>query len=71
MLGYRGTFVFCSIVYGAAFLLMAFYFNGRGQNKEFWVLATCMLPVIVYFMIWAVKVWKKQLGSQFFQYDAL
>ena len=58
VLGYRGTFVFTGIVYGIAVVLLADYFLSTLQVTEFCVLATCMLPVIVYFLIWAVKVWK-------------
>jgi len=58
VLGYRGSFVFTGIVYSIAVLLLADYFLSTLQVIEFCVLATCMLPVIVYFFIWAVKVWK-------------
>jgi 1,4-dihydroxy-2-naphthoate octaprenyltransferase len=58
VLGYRGSFIFTGFVYGVAFLVLAYYFEVTAQHKEFLVLATCMLPVIVYFLIWAVKVWR-------------
>lgn len=58
VLGYRGSFVFTGILYIIAFLLLAHYFLSTLQITEFKVLATCMLPVVVYFLIWAVKVWQ-------------
>jgi 1,4-dihydroxy-2-naphthoate octaprenyltransferase len=58
VLGYRGSFIFTGLVYGVAFIVLAYYFEVTVQHKEFLVLATCMLPVIVYFLIWAVKVWR-------------
>lgn len=58
VLGYRGTFIFTGLVYCIAFLLLAHYFLMTLQITEFQVLATCMLPVVVYFLIWAVKVWR-------------
>jgi 1,4-dihydroxy-2-naphthoate polyprenyltransferase len=59
VLGYRGSFVFTGLLYGAAFLVLGHYFlMAYLELKEFLVLATCMLPVIVYFLIWAVKVWR-------------
>jgi 1,4-dihydroxy-2-naphthoate polyprenyltransferase len=58
LLGYRGSFVFAGILYIIAFLILAWYFLSTLQEREFYVLATCMLPVVVYFLIWAVKVWK-------------
>jgi 1,4-dihydroxy-2-naphthoate octaprenyltransferase len=57
-LGYRGSFVFTGTLYIVAFLLLVHYFLSTLQDKEFYVLATCMLPVVVYFLIWAVRVWK-------------
>jgi 1,4-dihydroxy-2-naphthoate polyprenyltransferase len=58
VLGYRGSFVFTGSLYTVAFLLLAHFFLTSLQFTEFCVLATCMLPVVVYFLIWAVKVWK-------------
>ena len=58
LLGYRGSFIFTGIVYSIAFTLLAHYFIFNLQIREFFVLATCMLPVLVYFVIWAAKVWK-------------
>jgi 1,4-dihydroxy-2-naphthoate octaprenyltransferase len=58
LLGYRGSFIFTGLLYLLAFLLMAHYFYSTLQWTEFYVLATCMLPVVVYFLMWAVRVWK-------------
>jgi 1,4-dihydroxy-2-naphthoate octaprenyltransferase len=58
VLGYRGSFIFAAVLYTLAFLVLAYYFFPTLQITEFYVLATCMLPVVVYFGIWAVKVWK-------------
>ncbi len=58
MLGYRGSFVFTALLYLVAFLLLAHYFLSTLQVIEFYVLATCMLPIVVYFLIWAARVWK-------------
>jgi len=58
LLGLRGSFIFTGVVYSIAMLLMTYYFFSTLQIREFYVLATCMLPILVYFFIWAVKVWK-------------
>ena len=58
VLGYRGSFLFTGIIYCIAFLVLAHYFFSTLQFTEFYALATCMLPVVVYFLVWAVKVWK-------------
>jgi len=58
LLGIRGSFIFTGIVYGIAFATLAYTLISSLEIKEFFVLATCMLPVSVYFFTWAVKVWK-------------
>jgi 1,4-dihydroxy-2-naphthoate octaprenyltransferase len=65
VLGYRGSFIFTGLVYSIAFLLLAHYFFLTLQIREFQVLATCMLPVVVYFLIWAVKVWKNPAEASY------
>jgi 1,4-dihydroxy-2-naphthoate octaprenyltransferase len=58
LLGLKGTFIFCGIVYGIAFAILAFFFLSSLERKEFLVFTTTMLPVLVYFIIWATQVWK-------------
>ena len=65
LLGYRGSFVFTGLIYGAAFGVLAYYFLFTLQIKEFYALATCMLPVVVYFLIWAIKVWRDPAAANF------
>lgn len=66
VLGYRGTFIFTAILYTIAFLLLLHYFFSTYlRGKEFFVLATCMLPVIVYFFIWAVRVWRDPMQANY------
>ncbi len=64
-LGYRGTFVFTAIVYSIAFMVLAFHFFLQLEPDKFLVLATCMLPILVYFFIWARKVWKDTRNADF------
>lgn len=65
LLGYKGTFIFAMIVYGIAFAVLGYYFFSSLEGKEFFALATCMLPVLVYFFVWAVKVWKNEKQANF------
>jgi 1,4-dihydroxy-2-naphthoate polyprenyltransferase len=58
LLGYRGSFLFTGLVYGIAFATLAYYLISSLEIKDFFVLATCMVPVSVYFFVWASKVWK-------------
>jgi 1,4-dihydroxy-2-naphthoate octaprenyltransferase len=65
ILGIRGTFIFCGIVYLLAFLVLAFFFLISLEIKEFLLLSTCMLPVLVYFIVWAVQVWRNPSRADF------
>ena len=64
-LGIRGTFKFCGIMYGIAFLVLGFFFLTSLEIKEFLILTTCMLPILVYFTVWAVQVWKNPTRADF------
>lgn len=64
-LGYRGTFVFTAVVYTIALMVLAYHFFYELDGDKFIVLATCMLPVLVYFFIWARKVWKDVSAASF------
>ena len=65
MLGVKGTFIFSMLVYIVAFLCLAYNFISNLEEREFFVLATCMLPIIVYFISWAVKSWKNDQAASF------
>lgn len=64
-LGYRGTFIFTAWVYSMAFVVLGYYFFSELDWDKFFVLATCMLPILVYFFIWARKVWKDTAAANF------
>jgi 1,4-dihydroxy-2-naphthoate octaprenyltransferase len=64
-LGLRGTFIFCGIVYGIAFVTLAYFLLSSTEIKEFSVFTTCMLPVLVYFIIWAAQVWQNPSKADF------
>lgn len=65
MLGYRGTFIFTAFVYSLAMGLLAILFSGQEQTSKFFLLATCMLPILVYFFWWAAQVWKNENVADF------
>jgi 1,4-dihydroxy-2-naphthoate octaprenyltransferase len=46
-------------------LVLALHFYLQSVPVKFWVLATCMLPVTVYFFIWADRVWKNTAAADF------
>lgn len=65
LLGYRGTFVFTATVYFLAFLVLAYHYISSLELTEFIILQTCMLPVLIYFFLWARRVWKNHSAADF------
>lgn len=65
LMGYRGTFVFTAVVYGLAMGSLALYFNKTGHFGNFFLLATLLFPVLVYFIYWAIQVWKDTSKADF------
>ncbi len=65
LLGYRGTFIFTAIIYSLAMGTLAYYFFEQGKQHNFYLVSTLLLPVLVYFFIWAIKVWKDVANANF------
>jgi 1,4-dihydroxy-2-naphthoate octaprenyltransferase len=65
LLGYRGTFIFTGIVYFCAFIVLAYHFLSSLELKQFLLFQIFMLPVLVYFFIWASKVWRSTASADF------
>ena len=65
LLGYRGTFIFTALVYLCAFFFLAVHFFTADKGKEFLIVNIFMSPIIVYFFMWAAKVWKDVHAADF------
>ena len=65
LLGIKGTFIYVAIVYTIAMMVLGLYFFVSFEVKEFLVLMIFMLPVLIYFFIWASKVWKDRAMADF------
>lgn len=65
ILGKRGTFIFCGLMYTLAFFFLFLYFNIQEQLWLFGIIQIFFLPVIVYFLIWASHVWKDAEKADF------
>jgi 1,4-dihydroxy-2-naphthoate octaprenyltransferase len=65
LLGYRGTFIFTAVIYTLAMSILAGWFFSNGEQIKFMVLATMMLPILVYFFKWAGLVWKDSSTANF------
>ncbi len=65
MLGKRGTFIFCAFVYVLAFAFLIVYFQLLGKLNLFYILQLFFIPVVIYFLTWAVQVWKDENKADF------
>ncbi len=64
-LGYRGTFIFCAILYTMAISLLFVYFSNLGEIAKFFVFAFLLSPVIFFFLKWAYAVWHDISAADF------
>jgi len=64
-LGYKGTFIFCSLVYLLAWVFMAQFFIQKRQGNQLLVVGIFFIPVIVYFIRWFVRVSKSYEAANF------
>ena len=65
LLGIRGTFIFCALMYMLAFGFLFYYFNRQNELLYFVTLQIFFLPVLVYFIKWVIAVWKNPLKADF------
>ncbi len=65
VLGKKGTFVFCVIIYMIAFFALFIHYRQQNQLNSFWVLQIFFLPVLVYYINWMRKVWKDASKADF------
>ena len=65
LLGKRGTFVFCGLLYAISFSLLALYFNTIQSLYSFFILQLFFIPVIVFFLFWAFQVWKDARNADY------
>jgi 1,4-dihydroxy-2-naphthoate octaprenyltransferase len=49
----------------ATFLVLGYFLLISLEIKEFFVLTTCMLPILVYFTVWAAQVWRNPARADF------
>jgi 1,4-dihydroxy-2-naphthoate polyprenyltransferase len=64
-LGYKGTFLFCAIVYTLAWSFMAQFFISKKETDKLWIVSILLLPVIVYFTKWFLAVKKNNQAADF------
>ncbi|MFN7691013.1 MAG: UbiA family prenyltransferase [Bacteroidota bacterium] len=65
LLGYKGTFVFCAVVYSMAMVFLGYTFFSALMFTHFFLLSIFFLPVLLYFFWWASRVWKDVKSADF------
>ncbi len=64
-LGVRGTFIYSGLVYILAIIILAIYFFTSSQATAFYIFGFCILPVGLYFLTWARKVWRNSKNADY------
>lgn len=64
-LGVRGTFYFTAFMFFIANCCLYYYFSGRQQMEHFIIFQLFLLPVVVYFVAWFIKVYKNENAANF------
>ena len=65
MLGKKGTMVFCAIMYLIAFSVLGHYYLVRDHVRSFLILQIFFIPVLVFFIRWAARIWKEEGAADF------
>lgn len=65
LLGYRGTFIFTAILYLMAMAALSWLYLEKQEPNKLLIIATIMLPALVYFFIWAGQVWADTAVADF------
>ena len=64
-LGINGTFIFSSVMFAVAAVLLFLYFNKTGKPMHFILFQLFLLPVIIYFISWFLKTLKDKSQANF------
>ncbi len=64
-LGIKGTFIFCAIMFLVSNELLYWYFSSKQQTRHFLLFQLFLLPVIIFFIRWFLKVLKDDGQASF------
>lgn len=65
VLGIKGTFIFSSLMFAIATLLIYFSFHYINALHNFWLFITVMLPSTLFFFVWTIKSFKSTIHVNF------
>jgi 1,4-dihydroxy-2-naphthoate octaprenyltransferase len=65
ILGYKGTFVFCALMYALAWGFMAQFFIYKEEGSKLLMVSIFFVPILVYFLHWFGQVRKDSKAANF------
>jgi 1,4-dihydroxy-2-naphthoate octaprenyltransferase len=65
LLGKKGTFIFSMLLFLSATFLLFLRFKQVDELKYFYWYLMIMLPVVLFFLYWMMKVWKHEEAANF------
>ncbi len=65
LLGKRGTFLFSMLLFTTAAVLLAIWFQMKGQFNLFYLFLLLTVPVVVFFLYWMKRVYQNGLAANF------
>lgn len=64
-LGYKGTFAFTGIMFAVCNIFYYLYFQLTNQMAFFYILQLFFIPIVIYYMVWLIKVLKNTNQANF------
>ncbi|MDI1233508.1 MAG: UbiA family prenyltransferase [bacterium] len=64
-LGYKGTFIFTAVMFALCNVFYYFYFIQNNNSHLFYILQVFFLPIVFYFLYWAIRVNKNKAEASF------
>jgi 1,4-dihydroxy-2-naphthoate octaprenyltransferase len=65
LLGKKLTFIFSMLLFLSATFLLYLRFHQQDEVKHFYWYLAIMLPVVLFFLYWMMKVWKNEEAASF------
>jgi 4-hydroxybenzoate polyprenyltransferase len=64
-LGYKGTFIFSTLMFGLCNMCYFLYFNKINQINNFYIIQLFFIPIVSFFVYWFLKVLKNTDNANF------
>lgn len=65
ILGYKGSFIFSSVLFATGIVLSFLYWRTMGQIANFYLFLGCVAPIFVFFNFWFYKVGQSKSNANF------